>query len=117
MPGQPEKVKADGTIDIVEARSSGPRTLKRVLPIANHLARAPRGLSLSELAIALDAPKCSLLGLLRALVEMQFTVREGDCHLVGPARSAYPRSRFCIGFKRQTELLQPHFMRLHDCHT
>lgn len=73
------------TGDKFEQGGSGPRALRRVLQIAELLARRPEGATLAEIAVTLQAPKSSLLTILRALVEMQFAIRQGDQYIVGPA--------------------------------
>lgn len=73
------------TMPEADEGGSGPRALRRVLQIADCLARAPDGMSLAQLAATLGAPKSSLLVLLKALTEMEFALRVGDRYFIGPA--------------------------------
>ena len=64
--------------------SEGPRSLTRILALFDLLARCKRHMSLSELSIAIDCPKSSLLVLLRPLTEKGYLMREEDNYFLGP---------------------------------
>jgi len=58
-----------------KARAPSPMAVLRVLQILQRLAETPAGLSLTELGSVLDAPKTSLVGLLRGLIESGYVAR------------------------------------------
>jgi DNA-binding IclR family transcriptional regulator len=58
-----------------KARAQSPMAVLRVLQILQRLAETPAGLSLTELGSVLDAPKTSLVGLLRGLIESGYVAR------------------------------------------
>lgn len=60
-----------------------PRSLTRVFALLDAIARASDGLTLSELSVALDAPKSSLLVLLRPLVAMDYLDRVAARYTLG----------------------------------
>ncbi|WPB84647.1 IclR family transcriptional regulator [Sediminicoccus rosea] len=62
----------------------GPRSVARVLELMGRLASAPEGLTLAALAGALDAPKTSLLGLLRGLAAEGYAVQQEARWRLGP---------------------------------
>lgn len=64
--------------------SGGPRAMGRVLALLELLARAPGGLPLADISVALGAPKSTLLNSLRPLVADDFLVVEGVLYRLGP---------------------------------
>lgn len=64
--------------------ASGPRAMGRVLRLFDLLARERNGLSLSEVSVALNVPKSTFLGTLRALVADGFLINEGNHYRLGP---------------------------------
>jgi DNA-binding IclR family transcriptional regulator len=64
---------------------TGPRSLTRLLGLFDVLAKAPDGMSLAELNIALESPKSSLLNLLRPLVAEGFLMHDGGRYRLGPS--------------------------------
>jgi DNA-binding IclR family transcriptional regulator len=66
------------------AGRASPSSVRRILSVLERLADAPAGASLSEIALALDAPPSSLLGLLKGLVEENYLLREGRAYRLGP---------------------------------
>lgn len=70
---------------LAEPESSGPRSLMRVLRTFSLLSNTPRGMTLSELTAALDAPKSSMLNLVRPLVADGYLVNEAGTYRLGPA--------------------------------
>ncbi len=64
--------------------SSGPRAMSRVLKLMSVLAQAPEGLSLTDLAAALDTAKSTLLASLKPLAADDFLVVEGSLYRLGP---------------------------------
>lgn len=65
--------------------TAGPRSLSRLLGLFSQLARAPQGLTLAELNAALDAPKSSMLNLLRPLVADGYLLHDRGAYRLGPA--------------------------------
>ena len=63
------KTAQSGPAEAAGRTSEGPRSLTRILALFDLLARCKRHMSLSELSIAIDCPKSSLLVLLRPLTE------------------------------------------------
>jgi len=63
---------------------AGPRSLIRTLRILEQLAGAPEGLSLAALSARLEAPKSSLLGLLRPMCNYRYIVHSDGRYLLGP---------------------------------
>lgn len=90
----------------------GPRSLKRVMQIIEHLATAVNGATLSELAEALAAPKSSLLVLLRSLAGLGFAIREDDRYLLGPAM--YGLAAAVLARRRLPSLARPFMRKLWD---
>jgi DNA-binding IclR family transcriptional regulator len=64
--------------------ASGPRAMTRVLKLMSVLAQAPEGLSLTDLAAALDTAKSTLLASLKPLAADDFLVAEGNLYRLGP---------------------------------
>ncbi|MBR0641703.1 IclR family transcriptional regulator [Plastoroseomonas hellenica] len=65
-------------------RGHGPRSVARVLQLLDRLAGAPQGASLAALAQAMDAPKTTLLGLLRGLAAEGYAVQANGVWRLGP---------------------------------
>ncbi|MBR0666464.1 IclR family transcriptional regulator [Roseomonas hellenica] len=65
-------------------RGHGPRSVARVLQLLDRLAGAPQGASLAALAQAMDAPKTTLLGLLRGLAAEGYAVQANGVWCLGP---------------------------------
>lgn len=105
---QEQKSSTDGR----ETGGSGPRALRRVMQIADLLAHEPKGLSLAEIAAQLDAPKSSLLSILRALVEMRFAERVDDRYLVGPG--LFRLAGAITAQWRIAPIARPVMQKLHD---
>lgn len=88
--------------------SGGPRAMGRVLALLELLARAPGGLPLADISVALGAPKSTLLNSLRPLVADDFLVVEGVLYRLGPKAfrlaatigSAYDLPRMVRGYLR-----------------
>lgn len=68
----------------MEADRPSPRSLVRLLGIFEAIAKAPDGLSLAELSVALESPKSSLLTILRPLVGMEHLAHHGGRYRLGP---------------------------------
>ncbi len=64
---------------------AGPRSLIRTLRIIEHIAAATEGPTLAHLSAELDAPKSSLLGLLRPLCGFGYIVNTNGRYELGPA--------------------------------
>ncbi|HVY86787.1 MAG TPA: IclR family transcriptional regulator [Caulobacterales bacterium] len=63
---------------------AGPRAMSRVLKLLSVLATAPEGLSLTDLASALNTAKSTLLATLKPLAADDFLVAEGNLYRLGP---------------------------------
>lgn len=63
----------------------GPLSLLRTLKILEHVAAQEEAMPLARLSEALELPKSSLLGLLRALTQNRYLVQEGGRYALGPA--------------------------------
>lgn len=72
------------TGNVVLDRGHGPRSVARVLQLLDRLAGAPQGASLATLAQAMDAPKTTLLGLLRGLAVEGYAVQANGVWALGP---------------------------------
>ena len=57
--------------------------MTRVLQLFAALSRAPKGMTLSQIARALDVPKSTLVSMLRALVADGFLVSQGPLYQLG----------------------------------
>lgn len=64
--------------------NGGPRAMSRVLRLFDLLARAPDGMTLTELSEALDVPKSTFLSSLRALAADGYLIFEGNNYRLGP---------------------------------
>jgi DNA-binding IclR family transcriptional regulator len=61
------------------------RTVDRVVAVLEHIAREPRGLTLTDLAKTIGAPTSSLQGLVYGLVATGYLTERGKRYFVGPA--------------------------------
>ena len=68
-----------------EIEYGGPRSVTRLVILFDRLSRAPAGLSLAELNLALASPKSSILNLLRPLLAEGYVVHDGATYSLGPA--------------------------------
>lgn len=66
-------------------RAGGPLSVARVLQILGTLSRSEKPLGLAELSRRLDAPKTSLIGLLRSLAELNFVIFADGAYRLGGA--------------------------------
>ena len=89
---------------------SGPRSLTRLLALFDALSRAPNGMSLAELNVALESPKSSLLNLLRPLVGEGFLVHSAGAYNLGP--SIFRLSASVLSASPMTKLIRPFLMEL-----
>ena len=89
--------------------ASGPRAMSRVLRLLDCLAKAPEGLSLTDLSSELSTPKSTMLNSLRPLAAEGFLVAEGSLYRLGPKAfrlaadisSAWSLPRILRGYLRQ----------------
>ncbi|MBL8385433.1 MAG: IclR family transcriptional regulator [Burkholderiales bacterium] len=72
-------------VSAADADHGGPRSVARLLALFDRLAVAPEGMSLADLSAALEAPKSSLLNLLRPLVAEGYVVHDGSTYHLGPS--------------------------------
>lgn len=89
---------------------SGPRALSRLLALFDSLSRAPNGMTLAELNVALESPKSSLLNLLRPLVAEGFLVRSADTYNLGP--SIFRLSAGVLSASTMTKMIRPFLTEL-----
>ncbi len=75
---------ASSTLKDATALDSGPRAALRTLRLLSHIATFPEGTSLARLSEHADAPKSSLLALLRALAGGGYVLQGGGKYLLGP---------------------------------
>lgn len=68
-----------------ESEYGGPRSVTRLLVLFDCLSRAPAGLGLAELNVALASPKSSILNLLRPLLVEGYVLHDGATYRLGPA--------------------------------
>lgn len=68
-----------------EVEYGGPRSVTRLMALFDHLSRAPRGLTLADMNVALDSPKSSILNLLRPLLAEGYIVHDGQAYHLGPS--------------------------------
>ena len=66
-------------------RSTGPRSLTRLLGLFDVLSLTQNGMSLAELSVTLAAPKSSLLNLLRPLVAEGYLIHSEGSYRIGPS--------------------------------
>lgn len=66
-------------------RAGGPLSVARVLQILGVLSRSEEPLSLAQLARRLEAPKTSLIGLLRSLADLNFVIFADGVYRLGGA--------------------------------
>lgn len=97
-------------MDMPEDKSppGGPRAMSRVLALFATLAQARRGMSLSELAEALEVPKSTLLSSLRGLVADSFLIASAGEYRLGPC--AYRLAGAIISSWSNTEMVR-HYLR------
>lgn len=84
---------------------TGPRSIARVLGIFSILSKFEDGVSLTDLSLALNSPKSSLLSLLRPLVADEFLVIENNMYRLGP--SIYRLSAHVLGSWTFPRLIRP----------
>lgn len=73
-------------------RGGGPRSVARVLQLLDRLASAPQGATLAALAQAADAPKTTVLGLLRGLAAEGYAVQANGIWRLGPEAHGLARA-------------------------
>jgi DNA-binding IclR family transcriptional regulator len=76
--------KTLGAAALPDPRSQSPLSVRRILATLQRLAAAPEGLTLTEIAEALSAPKTSVVGLLKGLIEESYVTRDGHLYRLGP---------------------------------
>lgn len=69
----------------MEREDLAPRSLSRVMGVFEAIAKAPAGMTLAEISVALGAPKSSLLSLLRSLATKGYLTHDGQRYGLGPA--------------------------------
>jgi len=83
-------------------RTAGPLSVTRILQLLKALGMSDKPLSLAELSRQLAAPKTSLIGLLRGLVELNFVVfTDGSYRLGG---SAFELASIMLGARQRLHL-------------
>lgn len=71
-------------LSVIEKEIIGPRSVTRLPKLFEVLAKAPDGMTLAELSVALETPKSSLLNLLRPLVGDGYLTHGAGRYLLGP---------------------------------
>ncbi|WP_241671441.1 IclR family transcriptional regulator [Dankookia rubra] len=69
---------------MMDETGNSPRSLMRVVGLFESLSAAPQGLPLMDISAALEAPKSSLLSLLRPLVARGYLQHDGVRYSLGP---------------------------------
>lgn len=87
------------------AAHAGPRALMRVLRILDVVPRANDGMTLAELSEALQAPKSSLLSLLRALVHEGYLQQRHGAYVAGT--EAYRLAASIMVGRKLPRLMRP----------
>lgn len=82
-----------------------PRSLLRILGIFEVLAKSKKGMTLAELSAALDAPKSSLLLLLRPLVTHSYLIHSEGQYELG--RSIFQLSSEILSGRQFNKLIRP----------
>ena len=67
--------------------TTSPRSVARLLGLLDTMAREGDALTLSQLSLALDSPKSSLLLMLRPLVEQGYLMHTGSAYRLGPGEA------------------------------
>jgi IclR family acetate operon transcriptional repressor len=88
---------------------AGPKAMTRVIRLCDKLSEKTAGLTLSELSVALDTPKSTLLNSLRPLVQDDFLIVDGPLYRLGPGAfrlaaritSAWSLPRLMTGYLRE----------------
>lgn len=83
----------------------GPRSLTRLLGIFGVLSQMSEGVSLTDLSLALESPKSSLLNLLRPLVADEYLTNDGGVYKLGP--SIYRLSAHILASWNFPHLIRP----------
>ena len=93
---QSAKSRTPGIAAADGAEGSSARSSARLIAAFEALAKSEEGLGLAELSLAIDAPKSSLLGILRAMVQLGYMAHAHGLYRLGPrsfqqiARLGYP---------------------------
>ncbi len=98
--------KSVETVGEVFRPGNGPRAMTRVLQLFAALSRTPKGMTLSQIARALDVPKSTLVSMLRALVADGFLVSQGPIYQLGS-------SAFRLAAQIMSAFSLPSLMRNH----
>lgn len=67
------------------SEQSGPRSLTRLMALIEVLSKTQDGMTLTDLSVALESPKSSLLNLLRPLVADGYLIHNDSIYRIGPA--------------------------------
>jgi IclR family acetate operon transcriptional repressor len=94
----------------VQNSATAPRSLGRVLGLLEAIAKAPGGLSLAALSLALGSPKSSLLNLLRPLVGSGHLLHADGRYELGPA--AFRLAAAILARRQLSSLLRPYLEEL-----
>lgn len=96
-----------------DSRRDPPRSINRLLGIFERIAEANAdGLSLAELSVVLEAPKSSLLIMLRPLVEQDYLVHENGSYHLGP--HCFQFATAILANSRYPALIRHHMKMLRD---
>jgi IclR family acetate operon transcriptional repressor len=94
----------------MERDATSPRSLTRLLGSFGAIAKAPDGLSLAELSVALGSPKSSLLTLLKPLVLQGYLLHGEGRYRLGPA--IFRLASDILAMRRFPTLIRPYMEEL-----
>ena len=95
--------------------TDGPRSLMRIFKMLEAIARSPKGLTLTELSQQLQAPKSSLLVLLRPLVHHYYLNHEGGKYGLGS--EVFQLSAEILSARSFTRIIRPFLEELNAATT
>ncbi|APO70699.1 IclR family transcriptional regulator protein (plasmid) [Rhizobium gallicum] len=104
-------VEADDT-SADPRRVMPPRSISRLLGLVEQMAQRADGMSLTEISSELEAPKSSLLNLLRPLVDQDFLTHKISRYYLGPRM--FQMASAIIARSRHAEMVRHHMMLLHE---
>jgi DNA-binding IclR family transcriptional regulator len=107
---QSKSQTVDAAADSAEGSSA--RSSARLIAAFEALATSEEGMGLAELSLAIGAPKSSLLGILRAMVQMGYMAHAHGLYRLGPR--SFRLAADMLAVRRFPSLVRP---VLHDLHT
>ncbi|MFG6532098.1 MULTISPECIES: IclR family transcriptional regulator [unclassified Sulfitobacter] len=96
-----------------KTRRDPPRSINRLLGIFERIAEVTEvGMTLADLSVALDAPKSSLLIMLRPLVDQDYLIHESNTYRLGPRMFQFASA--ILANSRFSSLVRHHMTLLRD---